>query len=325
MKTRIWMVLVVGGLLAIATAASARNAPELNRVLSRLQAMSHGTFTQAEWQETMRELDTVTAEAVRAGQRDLAVQALAVKAMAVADMQRDVPGALRVLQEAKNQYAQEKLPSVRRLFIQEADYHGRLGDAAAVRRTIEEFRANPNFDPVEYPVELYDGRNTPMRVVRPSAAGQDSLSVTAMQVARERARFAPGGFFPNFNWTDAAGQAGSLEALRGRVVLVDFWHPGWTPWVRDLGNLKRTHEAYRRLGFEVVGVSLERNADAARAFAARERLPWTLVLGEQELPRQLGLFGESANFLIDQNGIIIGRNLRGSELAQALQRALGAR
>ncbi|HMP77054.1 MAG TPA: redoxin domain-containing protein [Kiritimatiellia bacterium] len=325
MKTRVWLRWVLVGLLVGAVSTSARNAPELNRVLSRLQSMGHGSYTQAEWQEAMRELDTVTAEAVRGGNRDLAVQALAVKAMALADMQRDVAGALRVLDEAKRQYAQEKLPSVRRLFIQEADYYGRLGDAVAVRRTIEEFRANPNFDPVEYPVELYDGRNTPMMVVRPSAGGQDSTAVTAMEVARERARFAPGGFFPDFTWTDGAGQPGSLQALRGKVVLVDFWHQGWTPWVRDLGNQRRAYDLYRKLGFEIVGVALDRDIAAARSYAGRERLPWPLVYGEKDLTRQLGLFGESANFLVDQNGIIIGRNLRGAELTHALQRALGAR
>lgn len=314
--------LLVFGMLA-GLPASAQMAPELSRVLSRLQAMSHGTYSQREWQEAIRELDDVAAQAVRAGQPDLAVQARAIKAMALADMRRDIPAALQVIADAKREYGQQRLPSVRRLFIQQADYYGRIGDAEAVRNTIEEFRKNPNFDAEAFPVQLFEGRNTPMAIARPFARGSDSVSVTAMEAARERSRYAPGNLFPDFAWTDAAGRPGSIADLRGKVVLVDFWHPRWTPWVRDLPQLKRTYEAWSRLGFEIVGVALEREPSASRAFAASERLPWTLVYGEQDLPRQLGLFGQAANFLIDQNGVILARDLRGSDLADAVRRTLG--
>lgn len=319
---KLFVVLLAMG-WAEAAPVAAQNAPELNRVLSRLQAMSHGGYSQREWQEALRELDDTAARAVRDGRPDLAVQARAVKAMALADMRRDLRSALHVLEDAKREFGQQRLPSVRRLFIQQADYYGRLGDAEAVRRTIEEFRDNPNYDAEAFPVQLHEGRDTPMTIVRPFARGSDSVSVTAMEAARERSRYAPGALFPDFAWTDAAGRSGSIAALRGKVVLVDFWHPRWTPWARDLAQLKRTYAAWNQLGFEVVAVALERDSSASRAFAAAERLPWILVYGETELPRRLGLFGQASNFLLDQNGVIIARDLRGSDLADAVRRALG--
>lgn len=321
MKTLIGSLLVFGMLAGLS--ASAQSAPELNRVLSRLQSMSHGTYSTREWQDAMRELDDVAAQAVRSGQPDLVVQARAIKAMALADMRRDIPAALQVIADTKREYGQQRLPSVRRLFIQQADYYGRIGDAEAVRNTIEEFRRNPNYDAEAFPVQLFEGRNTPMAIARPFARGSDSVSVTAMEAARERSRFAPGNLFPDFSWTDAAGRRGSITDLRGKVVLVDFWHPRWTPWARDLAQLKRTYELWNKLGFEIVGISIEREPTASRQFAAAEKLPWTLVYGETELPRQLGLFGQSANFLLDQNGVILARDLRGSDLADAVRRALG--
>lgn len=321
MKNLIGSLLLIGMLAGIP--ASAQTAPELNRVLSRLQSMSHGTYSTREWQEAMRELDDVAAQAVRSGQPDLVVQARAIKAMALADMRRDIPAALQVIADTKREYGQQRLPSVRRLFIQQADYFGRIGDAEAVRNTIEEFRKNPNYDAEAFPVQLFEGRNTPMAIARPFARGSDSVSVTAMEAARERSRFAPGNLFPDYAWTDAAGRRGSITALRGKVVLVDFWHPRWTPWARDLAQLKRTYELWKIQGFEIVGISIEREPTESRAFAAAEKLPWTLVYGETELPRQLGLFGQSANFLLDQNGVILARDLRGSDLADAVRRALG--
>ncbi len=312
-------------LLGCALTAAAQTYPELNRTLSRLQALSHNVHSEAEWADTLRELEATADDARRDGQLDLVVQARAVKAMALADMKRDLPAALEVIEETKRAYGHQMLPSVKRLFVQQAEYLGRLGDAEGVRRVIEEFRGNPNYDPVAYPVQLHEGRNTPMTILRPGARGADSVSVTAMEVARERARYSPGNLFPELAWTDGAGRAARLRDLRGKVVLVDFWHQDWTPWRRDLDLLMKTYAGYRRLGFEVVGVALDRDAAAARAFAARLGLPWPLVYGETELPRQLGLFGESANFLLDANGMILARNLRGSELTQAIRKALDVR
>lgn len=308
--------------VGIAWAAQAQTAPELNRALSRLQSMSHGVYSQREWNDAINELDEIARKAVRDGNPDLAVQARAVKAMALADMRRDLAGALRVIEEAKREYGQQKLPSVRRLFIQQADYYGRMGDAEAVRRTIEEFRRNPNYDPENFPVILHEGRNTPMTIARPFARGSESTSVTAMEAARERSRYAPGNLFPDFQWIDANGRPGSILGLRGKVVLVDFWHPQWTPWARDLPQLRRTYEQWHKHGFEIVGVALDRDGTASRPYAAQANLPWILVFGETELPKQLGLFGQASNYLLDQNGVIIGRDLRGSDLADAVRRAL---
>lgn len=318
-------VLLLAVFLGCAAGARAQEYPELNRLLSRLQALSHSVHTQAEWDDTLRELDAMADRAIRDGRLDLVVQTRAIKAMAFADMKRDIPAALRVLEDTKRAYGQQKIPSVKRIYVQQAEYLGRIGDAEGVRGVIEEFRQNPNYDPVSYPVELHEGRNTPMTIVRPTARGADSVSVTAMEVARERARFAPGNLFPDVAWTDDSGRSMRLRDLRGKVVLVDFWHQSWTPWRRDLANLEKVYMNYRQHGFEVVGIALDRDGAAARAFAAQQRMAWPLVYGETELPRQLSLFGESGNFLLDANGVIVARNVRGAELTQALQNILGAR
>ncbi|MCZ7592158.1 MAG: TlpA family protein disulfide reductase [Kiritimatiellae bacterium] len=325
MKIRYLCIALVVSTLACASSTFAQYATELAPVLSRLQSLSHGVYTKAEWDQAMQELDAVDQKAADAGDLELVVQSRAIKAMAIADMKRDPREALRVLDETRKQYGGQKIPAMRRVFVQQADYYGRLGDAAGVQRVMEEFRKNPNYDATQYPVELYEGRDTPMLITRPFAAGSDSISVTSMEVARERTQFAPGNLFPDLAWTDASGASGSIESLRGKVVLVDFWQQAWTPWSRDLNNLRGTYARYHDLGFEVVGVALDRDAEAARAFAQQQQMAWPLVLGQPELARRLRLFGEASNFLVDQNGVIVARNVRGADLPALLQRLLSIR
>lgn len=325
MKIRSLCAGLLVSIFAFSSPALAQYAAELAPVLSRLQSLSHGVYTKAEWDQAMQELDAVDQKAAAAGDLELVVQSRAIKAMAIADMKRDPREAIRVLDETRRQYGEQKIPAMRRVFVQMADYYGRLGYAADVQRVMDEFRKNPNYDAQQYPVTLYEGRDTPMMITRPAAAGSDSISVTAMEVARERTQFAPGNLFPDLTWTDATGAAGSIEALRGKVVLVDFWQQNWTLWSRDLDNLRRAYTRYHSLGFEVVGVSLDRDEGAARAFAQQQQMPWPLVFGQPALARQMRLFGEVSNFLVDQNGVIIARNVRGADLPELLRKTLSVR
>jgi peroxiredoxin len=162
----------------------------------------------------------------------------------------------------------------------------------------------------------------PLQVVRPSAEGGDSLTVTAMGVAQRQALAAPGRLFPEFRLADTAGRTWTLDDFRGKVLLVDLWARNWTPWRRDLPNLKSLYDRCHLAGFEVVGVSVEPIGGDARTFADQNGMGWPQVVGDPTLPRALGLFGECANYLVDGNGTILGRNLHGGDLVEAVRKAL---
>jgi hypothetical protein len=146
-----------------------------------------------------------------------------------------------------------------------------------------------------------------------------------MELARERARFAPGNLFPTFSMTDSQGLAARLADYQGKVLLVDFWSPGWTPWQRDLEYQISLYRRYQPLGLEVLGVAFGVSGRGPGKPPRSAQLPWRLVYGERTLTRELGIFGEATNFLLDHNGVIIGRNLRGADLAAAVQRALNTK
>ena len=320
--------LVVCGLLVLG-AVPARGqgtdwSADLNQILSRLQSMGHGYYSAAEWQDVFRQIDEVTARATQSGAWETLVELNAIKAMALSDMRGAHEQALKVVRAARKSLARHKPKNMARLYVREAAVLSRLGDEAAISRLIDEFRASEFFDPEQYAYSVQDGRDTPMSIVRPNPKGSDSISITAMEKYRQQARFAASRPFPEFEGITLANRRVTLADLRGKVVLVDLWFRGSLPWQREVPNLVRLYRDYQPQGFEILGVNLERNTDGLAEFLAEKGIVWTQIVGPTDLPRRLGVYGDTARFLLDPNGRIIGRDLKGADLSAAIRQALGA-
>jgi hypothetical protein len=307
-----------------ALAFAADYAADHNALLSKLQSMGHGSYTEAEWQDVFTQIEDIAGRADAAGDVGEVIEINLVKAMVYSDMQRDYSAALAVLQDMRSRYEPSGSTAMRKIYIKQADVCGKLGDEDAVRKVIAEFKASPYYDPETYPFTGGKGPNDPLEMVRPTASGADSLSVTAMEVARTHAQFAEGGYFPTFNVVDRNGVVHELADYRGKVVLLDFWVRDWTPWKRDLPNQASAYARHHQAGFEILGFCLERDPVDLDAYLAANKMAWPQVTDSTALPARLGIFGEAANYLLDQNGVIIGRNLRGADLTEAVKSALGA-
>ena len=312
-------------LLMISTAWAADPvtlSPELSQVLSRVQAMGHGTASEKEWLAAQADLDRLVGTAEQAGHWNDALEATLVKAMMQADVRRDYAGALDTLQQARKRYEPYHPASMRKVFVREAQAYGSLGDDASVRRVMEEFKASSYYDPEYYSYVAHEGRNTPLTIVRPSAGASDSIALTAMRVARQQSKSAPGTLFPEFTLTDVHGHERKLADYRGKVLLVDFWVRGWAPWQRDLENLRRLQLQYGRDGFEILGVCLEPNATDLAQYAAGQGMVWPQVADASALTRALGIFGTAGNYLVNRDGLVVARNVRGADLAALVRKSL---
>jgi peroxiredoxin len=130
---------------------------------------------------------------------------------------------------------------------------------------------------------------------------------------------------PDFETIDREGRPLRLAEYRGKLVLVDFWLKDWVAWKRDLPQLVQLHQRYQPRGFEIIGVSMGAAPGDLDAFLAQNGMTWRQVEGDRTLARNFGVVGEAANFLVDPNGTIVGRDLHGGELAAAIRFSLEGR
>jgi peroxiredoxin len=308
---------------SIPAQAQSGHVSETKALLSELQSMGHGYRTQAEWDGLFAKLENLETRARQDRDWDVVVEVNMIKAMVYSDMLGDHRKALSILQDAKRRFRDQMLPAVRKLYIREAEVYSKMGDEAAISQLIKEYKAGPLYDPQPYTFWGGQGRDVPLTVVRPNERGDSSLSVTSMETYRLRARFAPGRPFPDFQGADQNGKPVSLSDMKGKVVLFDFWMPNWEPWKRETPNLAGLYRSYRSRGFEIVGFNVAPSAAISKDFLRAYSMTWPQVSADPALFRKLGIFGEATNFLVDQNGMIVGRDLKGSELVDAVKRTLG--
>ena len=319
---KITMVLAMA-VLAAATGAWAQDVAAFdaryNAVLSKLQSMGHGYYSEKEWADIDRAVQDLVNDAAGRNDGNAYVKAVVIKAMVLSDMRRRHAEANDVLLVARKKVAKMSGVDASKLFVKQAEVQAEAGNAAAVADLIKEYKASKYYDPKPYAWSGGTKPGDPLLVARPGATEGDSISLTMMEKALVRAKSAPGIQFPDATLTDIAGRTFALSSLRGKVVLVDFFARGWKVWEENLPQTIDVWNRYHAAGFEVVSICLEPNPQGLEA----HRLPWSVVAGAPALTKPLGIFGETTSYLLDQNGMVIARDLRGQDLAFAVRRALG--
>ena len=290
-----------------------------NAVLSKLQSMGHGYYSDKEWASIDASVKDLVAEASRHYDGNAVVKAAVIEAMVLGDMRRKHAEAVEVLVAARKKVAKMEGVDASKLYVKEAEVQAEAGNAAAVAEVIAAYKASQYYDPKPYAWSGGTKPGDPLVMARPNATGGDSLPLTIMEKALVRAKSAPGVLFPDAALTDVAGRSFALSSLRGKVVLVDFFARGWKVWEENLPQVQDLWNRYHSAGFEVVSICLEPNATGLEAHG----LPWSVVAGAPGLTRPLGIFGETTSYLLDANGMVIARDLRGQDLSFAVRRALG--
>lgn len=145
-------------------------------------------------------------------------------------------------------------------------------------------------------------------------------------VGEALARIPNEGNFPPEIGSDTAGRAVVWSEYRGKVVLVDFWATWCAPCAKEMPAVKAAYEKYRAQGFEIVGVSLDKDAARMAQFIQQQQLAWRQVCDGQSwnspIVKRWQVEGIPATFLVGKDGKIVRTNLRGAMLEKAIKEEL---
>jgi peroxiredoxin len=127
---------------------------------------------------------------------------------------------------------------------------------------------------------------------------------------------------PEISLPDPSGKTITLSSLQGKYVLVDFWAFWCKPCRKENPNVVKAYKEFKNKGFEVFGVSLDRSKDDWLSAIKEDGLTWTHVSDLKYFESQAAIdYNINAipfSILVDPNGVIVAKNLRGNALQKKL-------
>ena len=111
---------------------------------------------------------------------------------------------------------------------------------------------------------------------------------------------------PEFTLKDLQGRSLSLSALKGKVVLLNFWATWCPPCKAEMPSMNKLYNDMKARGLEVIAISADNSPSAVREFLSKCRLDFLVLFDETKaVTRLYHVFSMPTTFLIDRNGVIV--------------------
>jgi thiol-disulfide isomerase/thioredoxin len=196
---------------------------------------------------------------------------------------------------------------------------GQAVDFSALREAMSKFwekfpNVHKSVTLLTFYMEMFAKAN-PERVQDEWALFSECHSPVAAALARGKVRFAELTRQPfELAFTALDGRTVDLGNLRGNVILIDFWATWCLPCIKQITALQRLYAEYHGQGFEIIGVSMDREEDKNKVidFLSREGLPWPQYYDgkgwQSEIAVRFAINSLPTTFLLDKEGRLVSIN-----------------
>jgi thiol-disulfide isomerase/thioredoxin len=130
----------------------------------------------------------------------------------------------------------------------------------------------------------------------------------------------------SLRFTATDGSSVDLGDLRGKIVLIDFW-ASWCPdCLREMPAIRQVYQKYRDKGFAVIGISLDKDAEALANFVAKKLIPWPEYFDgrgwENDFATKYGVHAIPERWLINQRGEVTSTDIPVEQLDKRIEQLL---
>ena len=179
--------------------------------------------------------------------------------------------------------------------------------------------------PVDEVQKLYNALTQEIKDSKPGKRVLDGIE--ALKTAEETKKNTEiGATAPNFSGPNPEGKNIALADVMGKVTLVDFWAAWCKPCRAENPNVVAVYNKYHNKGLNIVGVSLDRTAEAWKKAIVDDGLEWNHISNiayfDDQIAKLYNVDAIPAAFLLDANGVIVAKNLRGPALEEKVAELL---
>lgn len=128
-----------------------------------------------------------------------------------------------------------------------------------------------------------------------------------------------GSIAPNFKVTTQNGDNLSLASLKGSYVYVDFWGTWCGGCIMEIPSIQKLRESYNQKDLYIIGLAAYDNEEKLSKFLKETPLNYPTALIDENIVNEYGIKTFPSSYLIDKNGIVIGKNMRGEDLVEQVK------
>lgn len=131
---------------------------------------------------------------------------------------------------------------------------------------------------------------------------------------------------PEFTAPDPEGKAISLKDNLGKITILDFWASWCAPCRAENPNVRKIYKKYHKKGLNIIGISVDENGEHWKTAIQQDSLPWIQVSNlkgmKDSIAKAYFIKSVPTIYILDENGIIIARDLRGKDLEERISKLL---